>query len=93
MSGHTLEPLGITIKPGEFVEVTHAELQAIHKKTLNDHERLIDAAPDLLEAVKGLLEAVTDAINAGDWKVDGACDPDIDIQRANAAIAKATGEK
>ena len=54
---------------------------------------LIAAAPDLLEAIKGLLESVTDAINAGDWKVDGVCDPDIDIQRANAAIAKATGEQ
>ena len=55
--------------------------------------RLIAAAPDLLEALKNLLEAGIDAINAGDWRVDGACDPDVDIARAKTAIAKATGVK
>lgn len=70
------------------------ELPFHHRDDENEaNARIIAAAPDLLEAIKGLLESVTDAINAGDWKVDGACDPDIDIQRANAAIAKATGEK
>lgn len=36
------------VKPGEFVEVTKAELDAINKKRLDDYERLIAAAPDLL---------------------------------------------
>ena len=39
------------------------------------------------EALKELLEAVEAAIQAGDWKVDGACDPDLAIRRAKEALA------
>ena len=39
------------------------------------------------EALKELLEAVEAAIQAGDWKVDGACDPDKAISRARKALA------
>ena len=39
------------------------------------------------EALKDLLEAMEAAIKAGDWKVDGACDPDSAIQRARKALA------
>ena len=53
---------------------------------------LIAAAPDLLGSTRGLLEIIQAAIASGDWKVDGACDPDIEIRRAEAAIAKAAGE-
>ena len=40
------------------------------------------------EALKELLEAVEAAIQAGDWKVDGACDPDLAIRRAKEALAQ-----
>ena len=40
------------------------------------------------EELKDLLEAVEAAIASGDWKVDGACDPDLVIQRAKKAIRK-----
>ena len=40
------------------------------------------------EALKELLEAVEAAIQAGDWKVDGACDPDLVIRRAKEALAQ-----
>ena len=40
------------------------------------------------EALKELLEAVEDAIQAGDWKVDGACDPDSVIRRSKEALAQ-----
>jgi hypothetical protein len=53
--------------------------------------QLIAAAPDLLEALRNLSATVDAAILSGDWKVDGACDPDMDIKAARAAIAKATG--
>jgi hypothetical protein len=52
--------------------------------------RLIAAAPTLLEALRNLSATVDAAILAGDWRIDGACDPDMDIKRARAAIALAT---
>jgi hypothetical protein len=38
------------------------------------------------DELKDLLEAVEAAIASGDWKVDGACDPDVVIQRAHKAL-------
>lgn len=40
------------------------------------------------DELKDLLEAVLAAIASGDWKVDGAGDPDSVIQRANKALRK-----
>jgi len=40
------------------------------------------------EALKELLETVEEAIQAGDWKVDGACDPDLVIRRSKEALAQ-----
>ena len=40
------------------------------------------------EALKELLEAVEAAIQAGDWSVDGACDPDSVIKRSKEALAE-----
>ena len=40
------------------------------------------------EALKDLLEVVEAAIQSGDWKVDGACDPDLAIRRAREALAQ-----
>jgi len=39
------------------------------------------------EALRDLLDAVEAAIKAGDWKVDGACDPDLAIRRAKQACS------
>jgi hypothetical protein len=54
--------------------------------------RLIAAAPELLEALRELHTIVNLAIADGDWIVDGACDPDACMTRAEDLIAKATGE-
>jgi hypothetical protein len=54
--------------------------------------RLIAAAPELLEALRELHTIVNLAIADGDWIVDGACDPDACMMRAEDLIAKATGE-
>lgn len=40
------------------------------------------------EALADLLEAIDLAIYSGDWKVDGACDPDAAIQRARNVLAQ-----
>ena len=34
------------------------------------------------EIIRSLLETMQAAIAAGDWRVDGACDPDMAIERA-----------
>lgn len=38
------------------------------------------------EIIMQLLEAMNAAIAAGDWKIDGACDPDMAMRRATAYI-------
>ena len=53
--------------------------------------RLIASAPDLLSALKGLQEIVKAALDSGVWVVDGSCDPDAQMIRAEKAIEKATG--
>ena len=40
------------------------------------------------EALIDLLEAIDLAIYSGDWRVDGACDPDAAIQRARDVLAQ-----
>ena len=40
------------------------------------------------QALEDLIEAVETAINAGDWKVDGACDPTLALIRAKEALAQ-----
>ena len=42
-----------------------------------------------IEAMKLALECMEDAIRAGDWKVDGACDPDYVFVCLRAAIEQA----
>ena len=41
----------------------------------------------LYEAARDLMTTVEFAIKAGDWKVDGACDPTIDLTRLRRALA------
>lgn len=38
------------------------------------------------KALQYLLETVEAAIKSGDWKVDGACDPDLAIRIARVAL-------
>lgn len=38
------------------------------------------------EALRSLLETVEMAIKMGDWKVDGRCDPDMELYRAEVAL-------
>jgi len=49
------------------------------------NEMKINICADVLQ---DLLEAVEAAIQAGDWKVDGACDPDLAIRRAKETLAR-----
>ena len=42
----------------------------------------------LEQAALDLLEGVEAAIKAGDWKVDGACDPDLAMYRLREALAE-----
>jgi hypothetical protein len=42
----------------------------------------------LREAASDLLKAVVAAIESGDWKVDGACDPTVYIVRLKNILAK-----
>ena len=42
-----------------------------------------------IEAMKQALEVIEAAIKAGDWKVDGACDPDMAIHALRQAIEQA----
>ncbi len=41
----------------------------------------------MIEVLKQALEVIETAIKAGDWKVDGACDPDNVIHGLRQAIA------
>ena len=43
---------------------------------------------EALEILNDLLEVVEQAIQSGDWKVDGACDPDMEIYRAKQLLNK-----
>lgn len=40
------------------------------------------------EVLQDLLEVVEQAIASGDWKVDGACDPDMEIYRAKQILGE-----
>ena len=40
----------------------------------------------MIEIVKELVQTMESAIHAGDWKVDGACDPDLILRIAKKAI-------
>ena len=53
---------------------------------------LIKAAPDGYHAGLGLLEVALAAIERGDWRVDGACDPDMAISRMQRFLAKSRGK-
>jgi hypothetical protein len=39
-----------------------------------------------IEIIKDLVEIIKQAIESGDWKVDGACDPDLALYRAEKAL-------
>lgn len=46
-----------------------------------------------VEVLRGLSEVCRAAIKSGDWKVDGACDPDAVLRRADAAIASLSAQQ
>lgn len=99
MTKHTPAPWGI-IKGDLGYVVFSGETGAMVARVIcpmddngQANARLIAAAPDLLSELKGLQEIVKAAINSRDWVVDGSCDPDAQMIRAEKAIAKATGEQ
>ena len=55
--------------------------------------QLVAAAPSLLANIRELVEIAEAAIKAGDWRVDGCCDPTLTLDWCRATIAKATGEQ
>ena len=38
------------------------------------------------ESLKSLVEIIEHAIRIGDWKVDGRCDPDMELYRAEQIL-------
>ena len=38
------------------------------------------------EALRSLVETIEFAIRIGDWKVDGRCDPDMELHRAKKIL-------
>lgn len=76
----------------EFFSVYDGLHEKIGQFDDEENARVASAAPDLFDSIIDLVEVVTTAINAGDWKVDGACDPDAVLERSLRAIAKASGE-
>ena len=56
------------------------------QKENEEQARLLAMSADreekLRDCIESLVEAITAAIKAGDWKVDGACDPDMALKRA-----------
>jgi hypothetical protein len=48
---------------------------------------------NMIEVIKDLIECMESAIKAGDWKVDGACDPSLAIERGRQAIAEMEQKK
>ena len=39
-----------------------------------------------IENIKELIEIMETAINSGDWRVDGACDPEMAMRRAQQLL-------
>jgi hypothetical protein len=102
MNKHTPGPWKVGSRSnGEFYKRNIAGADGYHVALTSSREdaeveanaRLIAAAPELLEALRELQTIVNLAIADGDWIVDGACDPDACMMRAEDLIAKATGEQ
>ena len=77
---------------GEGEEVAATYLTGAGDGEALANARLISAAPELATSLSELLGVVCSAINAGDWVVDGACDPAAVLWRAGAVITKAGGD-
>jgi folylpolyglutamate synthase/dihydropteroate synthase len=78
------------------VTALQRELGALHMHAKQRDQYAVEKAVQALdwktraerleEALRELSEVCRAAIKAGDWKVDGACDPDSLLSRADAAI-------
>ena len=66
-------------------------VQAVIAESTASHHTLLAAAEridELWSALYNLLEDVENAITAGDWKIDGACDPDASLRQARHALGR-----
>lgn len=91
-AGNSIEIMGGCIPNKAIARALCGGMTGIKLDEAEANARLIAAAPELLKALEELWQTVKVAIYTGDWKVDGACDPESDLNRARAAIAKARGE-
>lgn len=62
------------------------EKSAEYRLGWNDNQK------ELVEHITELVEVIEAAITSGDWKVDGACDPSLALQRAKRVIGEASPE-
>jgi hypothetical protein len=54
-----------------------------HEKTLKAIQTMKN---EITETLRELVEGVNHAIEIGDWKVDGRCDPDMVLTRAESIL-------
>ena len=66
-------------------------LYLINVDEAKSNARLIAAAPELLEMMLELACAIKGCIKSGDWKSNGACDPDFLLNKTRLLVEKAVG--
>jgi len=76
------------------IERLRTEIESLWVELENWKECFCQAAQQaeqLAKLLRELSEVCRAAIKAGDWKVDGACDPDSLLSRADAALSTYDG--
>lgn len=61
---------------------------SIKQRIISQQNNETEIMNDALETLKTMLETVEQAIRNGDWIVDGRCDPDAVIARAESILLR-----
>ena len=81
------------IKYGKKKESARDFAQRIALIVLEGAMNIPGSQERLASALRDLVEIVEAAISAGHWKVDGACDPDAILYRANRLLSTKADDK